>query len=488
MSGNILPISNIINISVSQSNLGVNAYNTSNLGLFSDEVPAMSFGSAGFKLYVDAPTVGIDFGTTSKTYAMALAVFSQQPNILAGNGQLVVILMPPATETWTFSGVAASGAFVVNWNSVATASLPYTSTASAIQTALRAIPGLGAVTVTGSIASESIVVSMAGVYGAAPGAFTFTSNTLATSGITAITITNAITGGITLAAAITASVSLVQYFGVLVTETVDALGLGSTDLLAAAAVIQALNKIGFFVSYLNADIQPGGMIDELRTGSFTQSRGLYYGDNTTLNGYVGLNAMSMAAAYAGLGLSVNFNGSNTTITMNLKTLSGIQPDPTMTQTIYNYAVASGADIYVSIQGDPAVICMGANNFYDAVYNLRWFVGALQVAGYNFLAQSSTKIPQTEVGMDGFKSAFRTVAQQAVTNQYLAPGTWTNPTTFGVQALFFSNIAQFGYYIYSQPIAQQLQTARAARQAPLCQIAIFPAGAIQSGGVIVYVNN
>lgn len=377
-----LQLSNIINISVSEAQAGIGEYNTSNLAIFSDETPGVSFGDDGFKQYIDPTDVATDFGTSSITYKMALAIFSQQPNILAGGGQLVVILLEPSE---------------------------------------------------------------------------------------------------TLDAAITRTKDLVQYFGVLVTMT--AADIGQTDLLAAAAVLQALIKIGFFVTYTEVDIQTGGMIDLLRSGGYTHSRGLYYGDSSSS----GLNAMLMAAAYAGRALSVNFSGSNTTGTMNLKDLATIQPDPSMTQTIYNEAKAAGADIYASLQGVPKVVCFGANSYFDQVYNLLWFVGALQVAGFNFLAQASTKIPQTEAGMDGLKGAYRDVCEQGVTNQYVAPGSWTSPTTFGVQSDLIANIAQRGYYIYSQPVAAQSQTDRAARKAPLVQIAIKEAGAIHESSVIVNVN-
>lgn len=202
----------------------------------------------------------------------------------------------------------------------------------------------------------------------------------------------------------------------------------------------------------------------------------------------GANAAVMMASYAGLGLSVNFNGANTTITMNLKALIGVQPDPTMTQAILNLCIAAGADSYPSLQGVAGVYSVGANQFFDYVYNLLWAVGAIQIAGFNYLAQTNSKIPQTESAMDGLKGAYRNVCQQAVTNQYLAPGTWTNSTTFGNQSQFLANISQYGYYIYSTPISQQLQTSRAARQAPLVQIAFKLAGAIQSSDVVVYVNS
>ena len=481
-----LSITNVIQISASEASPGAGQYNTSNLAIFSDEqYDSDTFGDLGYSVYTSATQVGIDFGTASKTYQMALAVFSQTPNILAGGGVLVIIPVVPATETWTFSGVAASGTFIATWSGHSSAAINWNDTADEIQTKLQAIQGIPAVVVTGSISSETVAVKMYGVYGTAPSAFTFSSNTLETSGSGSITITNAISGGQTLGAAITASVGLVQYFGILSDHTAD--GIGQSDLLAAAAIVQALNKIAFFVGDAEADVEEGGIIDMLRSGSFTQSRGLYYGDVSVVSGYVGLNAILMAAAYAGRGLSVNFDGSNTTLNMNLKTLNTIQPDPSMTQAIYNLAVTAGADMYVSYQGVPAVVSNGANKYFDQVYNLQWLVGALQIALFNYLAGTATKIPQTEPAMDGYKGAARQVMQQAVTNQYLAPGTWNSPDTFGNQAQFLANISQVGFYIYSQPISQQLQSARVARQSPLMQIAAKEAGAIDSGSVMIIVN-
>jgi hypothetical protein len=90
-------------------------------------------------------------------------------------------------------------------------------------------------------------------------------------------------------------------------------------------------------------------------------------------------------------------------------------------------------------------------------------------------------------MDGLKNAYRAICEQAVVNQYAAPGTWNSSTTFGTQDDFLANIEQRGYYIYSAPVARQSQAAREARQAPLVQIAIKEAGAIHSSDVIVFVN-
>lgn len=473
-----LAITNVINISVSEVSPGIGSYNTSNLALFTDEAPNLgTFGSLGYAAYLDPTQVGIDFGTASKTYAMANAVFSQQPNILNGSGQLIVILLTNQVNHVAFSGTPASGTFEFSYNANTTAAINWNDTAAQIQVKLRAVAGLSAVIVTGSMAT-TLNVQMAGIY--APLTLTSTADSLMTGGSSAITITiTQPTANETIQAAITRTKTLVQYFGIIVDQTLAVIG--QTDLLAAGAVIQALNKIGFFVSHTAADIAPGGMLDLLRTGGLTQTRGLYYGDPSFTND------IEMMAAYASRALSTNFSGSNTTSTMHLKVLNTIQPDPTITQALLDEAIAAGADTYISIQGVSAVYCSGENFFFDQVYNLQWFVGALQVAGFNYLAQAATKIPQTENGMDGLKGAYRTVCEQAVTNQYSAPGSWTSPTTFGNPTQLILNVAQRGYYIYSVPVSQQLQADRALRKAPLIQIALKEAGAIQSSNVIVTVN-
>jgi hypothetical protein len=480
-----LAITNVITVSVSLSSPGLTEYNTSNVGLFTSEQPGMTFGSLGYNNYLAPTQVGVDFGTGSTTYAMANSIFSQNPNILAGSGQLVVIPMIVAVQNLALSGIAASGTFVLNYGGHATAAINWNDSASVIQTKLQAVAGLAEVAVSGSIVSESLNVTFYGTYGA-QALLTVTSNSLMTSAPAAITfIITTATPGETIGAAITRTQGLVPYFAVITNSTLAQIG--QTDLLAAAAIIQPLNVIGLFVSYNSADINPGGMIDVLRTGGFTQTRGLYYGDASVVQSVTGFNAIQFMAAYVGRAFSVNFEGSNTTITMHLKSLSGPQSDPTMTQSFLNLAIAAGADSYPSIAGDPAVFCSGKNLFFDQIYNLQWFTGAIQVAGFNFLAQSNSKIPQTEAGMDGLKGAYRNVCEQAVTNQYLAPGTWNSPNTFGVLADFYANISQRGYYIYSAPISQQSQTARVARQAPLIQLAGKEAGAIQSSAVMVSIN-
>lgn len=471
-----LSLLNVINISVSEAQAGAGEYNTSNVALFSHEPYQASFGLLGYKIYLSPTEVGEDFGTDSQTFAQANALFAQRPNILAGNGYLVVIPFVEAIQNFALSGIPASGSFTLTYLGNPTAAINWNDTTAQIQTKVRAVPGLATAVVTGTLASQAFQVSFKGVYGPLA-LLTVGGVGLQTSAPAAIVITPTTTqAGETINAAINRTLTLVQYFGIM-----GSLVFSQTDMLAAAATVEALQKIAFFVARDVATIAPGGMLDLLRTGGFTHSRGLFHGVDTDSA------ALIMMAAYAGRGLSTNFDGSNTTSTMHLKDLRTIQPDPILTQTLLNQAQAAGADVYVSLQGVPKVFCSGKNKFFDQVYNLLWFIGDLQIAGFNHLAETSTKIPQTEDGMDGLKGAYTGVCEQAVVNQYSAPGEWTSSTTFGNQADFLANIRQRGYYIFSLPISAQSQADREARKAPLCQIAIKEAGAIHKSDVIVNVN-
>jgi hypothetical protein len=480
---NNLSISNFFEVSVAASGPQVGLLNTSNVALFTRETFAASFGTLGYNLYTSPTQVGIDFGTNSQTFAMANAVFSQQPNILLPGGVLIIIpmLTTPqiAVQNINFPAVSASGSFVLNYGGNASAVIEFSATASTIQTDLQALTGLSSVTVAGSIASQNLNVTFTGVSGPAT-LLTVTSNTLEDSQSAAITpVVSTTTIGSTaetIDAAISRTAGLVAWFvGMIAENTTEAVQ------LKAAAVVQALTKMFFFVGNQVADIQTGGKLDLLRSGGFTQSRGLYYGDS------VMANCLNYMAGYIGRMFSVDFEGSNTTNNAQAKQIQTVQPDPTMTQSIFALAQAAGADIYASFDGVSVVFAAVANIAFDRIYNRLWFANALQVAATNLLLASSTKIPQTENGMSLYKSTLRQVCQQAVVNGFLAPGTWTDPNTFGDLVLFLANISQRGYYLYSQPIGSQSAATRLARQAPLVQIAGKEAGAIDTGAILVNLN-
>lgn len=388
----MLELTNVINISVALTPTGLGEYNINNLALFTKDVPledsssSSSSGAAGsgapsegvfgyYRVYVSAAAVAEDFGTTTEVYQQAVAVFSQNPNILAGGGSLIVFKQG-ANET--------------------------------------------------------------------------------------------------LLAAIARTKDLIFYCGIIATEYPS-----SGDMKALADSVQAYgDKILFLPSYTYADV--AGAFTTIKNASDYYTRCLYYSTSA-------LDARLFAAAYAGRGMSVNFDGSRTTNTLQFKSLATIDPDDGISQTILTALTTAGVDSYVDIAGIPMVFSTGSNRFFDEVFGLIWFVSQLKVNGFNALRMTSTKVPQTEEGVKVLKGAYRLACEQGISNGFIAPGQWTSSEWFGNQEDMNNNILERGYYIYSQPVNAQTAADRALRKAPLIQIGIKEAGAIHSSTVVVNVN-
>ena len=374
-----LSITNVVNISLSASQVGIGKFNMANIGLFTTELPTTPFAN-GFKIYKDPTEVATDFTTGSFIATLANTAFSQTPSFLSAGGYLAIITQA-TTET--------------------------------------------------------------------------------------------------LAQAITRTQALVPYFGI-VTDGVNV----SSTTQTLASVVQPLRKMAFVGTNQTTDIAPTtGVADVVRLAGYYKTRLLSH-----LQGNAnGKNAAKTAIAYASRGLSTNFGGSNTTQTMHLKDLIGITPDTTMDETQFANLKAVGADAYVSFAGVPKTYSGGVNQFFDDVFNREWLLSELEVAGFNYLATTGTKIPQTEAAMIGLRGAYEAILEIAVRNGYLAPGSWTSAATFGNPETLRSIVAQRGYYVYSAPISSQSTADRLARKAPLVQIAYKVAGAVHQTDVLVFVN-
>lgn len=461
MTTGVIPISDVVQVSVSLTPTGVPNYNVNNMIIISADPFLVNPNTDLIRAYTDSNTIGNDVGFSTETYGQSEEVFAQQLNILAGGGVLYVAQFQNGAIAANDLVIGAGGTNYVVGDSINVVQAGGVGGTATVNTV-----GMGGV-VTG------ITISNVG-YG-----YTVASG-LATTGGSGTGLTVNITGVATetLQQAIARTSTYVYYNGILSTNYG-----ANTTWLALATAVQAMgNRILFLPSFNLANLT-GVFLQILQAGLFN-TRPLFYTVSS-------LNARLMGAAYASWALSTNYNGSNTTITMNLKQLIGIVPDPGMTETLKQLCYANGVDVYVNYGGSfPGVVSSNGNNvgkFMDEVTNLVWLATALQVGGFNALATVVTKIPQTEAGISVLKSAYRLILTQAVANGYLAPGTWPSSYTFGNQADFLANIAQYGFYLYSQPIAQQLANLRAARQSPVIQIAGLEAGAVQQSGVLVNIN-
>lgn len=487
-----LSISNVVRVSILSALRGLSGVNTSALGLITSEEPIPSnFGV--FREYLDPTGVANDFGSDSATYRLAVQVFSQNPNIITGGGSLLIVprlQSAPASPAVIYSrsnvdltalpatdyhisaevdGAAATDIEIgqLNLNSLLEAQESLNSTAiigaglefeltgelSAAQVVLKTIS-------TGS--TSSVVISAAGTG-------TDASPLLLIDGASA----NGADAGVeAIKDAILRTYQTAGYFGIIYDEKpADAV------LPEISALVQSIDKIQFIGSSVQADL--AGIFTTLKDSGYTLTRGLYYSESAD-------DALDFAAGYASRGLSINFSGANTALTMHLKEIVGLTGDSGLNQTLLTAAKNAGVDVYANF-GVPKVYTSGANQYFDQVYTRTALKLRLQVAGFNFLATSPTKIPQTESGMTGLKGAYRQVLRQFVTAGVFAPGTWLSATTFGNPEDHIRNIQDQGYYVYSLPISQQSLADRTARVAPLVQIAAKDAGAIHSSDVVVFVE-
>lgn len=489
-----IPLTNIINVSVTSTPQGLQVPSVNNITLFTTETPS---NVDDFRVYLEAQSVASDYGTNSETAEFANLIFSQSPNVLTGNGSLTIIPLQSSVSAtqgdFTTSDISTNLSdlidvsdgdirVVLNGNNIDLTGLDFTNATSLENIATIIQKKLTDVIVenignTLKFSSKKVGLdSDVDVVQLPTGSGTDLSGVTLLDVASGTATSGANSSGETLIDAIARTQDLTAYVGIFTNLLMEDAVLKST-----ATYIQARNNIFLYSVASTEDLEDGGIVSQIKDASETKSRAFYYSVSPN-------EALKGLASYVGRAFSVNFSGSNTTQTMFNKTLAGITPDTAINQTILTKAQDAGADIYGSVSGLGVVFSHGANDFFDNVYNTQWFKFAVEVATFNYLRQTNTKIPQTETGMDGLKGAVASVCETAVNNQMIGVGLeWNSAETFGNPDDFRRNITDKGYFIYSLPIAQQSQSEREARQAPLVQTAIKLAGAIHSVNIIVNIE-
>lgn len=486
-----LDLANIIRVTIMSALRGLANANTSALALITSETPIPSGFTYG--IYKNPQGVAADWGSDSACYRMAVMIFSQVPNILTGDGYLIIIKRQ--------TSAAAQPAVILPTgpvNLLALAATDYTIRA-AVDGGSAANILIGELDLTDLASAEAslnaytvetagLIFELSGTLASAyvklktdtEGASSAITISAATSGTDiapllglAGSATGAATGTERIKDCILRTYGSLDYFGIILDEKpADAI------LLEAAGLVQTLDKMLFVASSTAGDI--AGVFTDVLEAGYTHTRCLYY--STAL-----ADALDFAAGYAGRGLSISFSGSNTAHTMHLKDITGLEADEGLTETLLTQCGNAGVDIYADF-GVAKVFTSGANKFFDQIYSNLAFKLRLQIAAFNYLATTNTKIPQTEQGMSGYKGALRKICQAFVTAGVFAPGTWLDSTTFGDPEDHIRNIKDTGYYVYSLPIADQTAEERATRAAPSTMIAAKSSGAIHSSDILCYIEN
>ena len=483
-----IDLNRIINVSVSSVPAAVPTPNPNNIALFTTEIP---FGDP-YRSYVSAQAVIQDCGTNSNAAKFASILFQANPNIVNAGGSLYIIPMEEAVSATSGQfttpnilvnvanfKIVIDGSFTINIDGTTydVLNLDFTSVNTLQDIANILQDYLFNVTV--SVINNEIVF--------ASKTFGTTSMIVLTpqgtgTDITGITFLNvaggtATTGvdatGETLPEAITRTISSIQYSGIATDLDMD-----NVALIASGAFVQGL--AGFYLMNViasTADINllalPNAQANQ------TKNRFAIY-TNSSLR-------IQAKAGFLTLMAGVNYEANSTAKTSQGKQISGLAPD-IIYDSLYSALNTAGCDYYPTVGDNAFAISTGGNDYADNVINDIALENYCQYAIFNFLRATNTKIPQTEAGMNAVKNAVAQVLSQFVLNGVIAPGKWNSAQTFGNLNQFYLDIETKGWYMYSQPVSQQLQSFRDQRIAPTIQVAAKRGGAFQTFSLTALLEN
>ncbi|MBU0210877.1 DUF3383 family protein [Klebsiella pneumoniae] len=280
----------------------------------------------------------------------------------------------------------------------------------------------------------------------------------------------------TLLQAVNASLQYTNWYGLAIADSAD---LVEADVISVAAAIEAssLSRI-LAVTTADVNVLVAGNTDnigyKLKAAGYARTFWQY----SSSSKYAAISAFGRA-------FTVNFTGSNTTITLKFKTEPGITYE-TLTTAQAAAIDAINGNVYVYYANDTAIIQQGVmanGDFFDERHGLDWLQNYVQTNLYNLLYTSTTKIPQTDAGVTRLMTNVEASLDQAVNNGLIAPGVWNGGPIGQIES---GDTLTKGYYVYADAVANQAQSDREARKSPVIQAAIKLAGAIHYADVQINV--
>ena len=490
-----LPVSDVVNVQVVLTPIAAQERNFGSLLVLGDSDVVDT--TERLRLFTSLDGIAAEFGTTAPEYLAAALYYGQtpQPSVLyigkwartAENGQLKGGILSAAQKALSNFTAIVAGKLDISIDGGATQNVVGLNFSAALT-----LSGVAAILDTG-IAGATVA------YDAVNGRFIVTS---ATTGATS---------SVSFATAPATGVDVSSLFRLKVTDNGYTI-VGSAAETAAAAV-QAIANISsdWYGLYIAASVQPDNT-SNLAVAAFIEGSGLsrIFGITTQATAVLDsaqttdlasqLKALGYkrtfiqysssnihaAASIFGRAFTVNFDGSNTTLTIKFKQEPGVVAE-NITASQAAALTSKHCNVFVKYNNDTNIIQQGVmvnGYFFDEVHGTDWLQNAVQTAVYNLLYTSPTKIPQTDSGINVILATITQVLEQSVVNGLVAPGVW-NSSGFG--ALQQGNTLETGYYVYAPPVAKQLQADREARKAPVIQVAIKLAGAVHFVDVIINVN-
>lgn len=206
------------------------------------------------------------------------------------------------------------------------------------------------------------------------------------------------------------------FYGVVVDDKYDDV---EADILAVSDWVQARTKVFFNTTHDAAVLAAGndttvaGQIDGKENGR-------------TLSVYAPQAATYAGASVAGRAFTVNFEGTNTTITLMYKKLPTI-PVAKLTSSQNAKLNEINCNVFLDVGGNSffAESKMAGGTFFDTVHGTDWLQNRIETDVFNLLYQSTTKVPYTDVGIGMIVQKVEQGLRQGVTNGLIAPGNTTD---------------------------------------------------------------
>lgn len=127
--------------------------------------------------------------------------------------------------------------------------------------------------------------------------------------------------------------------------------------------------------------------------------------------------------------------------------------------------------------------VGDGSWFDEIIYLDKFKNDMQLSIMDLLVNAN-KLPQTEAGMGRIKTAIKEVCDDMNRIGFIKEGVWKGEE---LMSLEYGQVLPSGYLIQSEPINEQSQAERDARNAPPIYVSLKLAGAIHHITIQVDVN-
>jgi hypothetical protein len=491
---NLLSVNDVVSVQISLSPIAAQQRNFGSLLILGDSLPIDTV--ERYLLYTSIAAVATDFGTTAPEYLAAAIFFSQSPQPAqcyigrwassATKGRLVGSPLTTAQQALSNFTSVLNGGVNFTIDSVArnltglnfSGQTNLNGVASVIQSAFA-----GAATVTWIPQYSQFQVT--GVATGTSGSVSFASAGSGTdiSGLLGLQSTQGgyLVPGIaaeTIESAVATFLALTNvWYGLQIAAAASIL---DADYVQVASLIEAASPSHIFgvTTQETAALLTSSTTDLpslMKAGGYTRSFCQY-----------SQSSPYASASVFGRAFTVNFNGSNTTITLKFKQEPLIVAEQ-LTETQAAALNSKNCNVFVAYNNNTSILQQGtmANGFFfDEIHGTDWLQNQIQTDVYNLLYTSQTKIPQTDPGINQIATIVSQDFQLGVNNGLIAPGVWNGP---GIGALVPGQYLSTGFYVFQPSVASQTVASRAARQAPVIQGAIKLAGAVHFSNILVSVN-